>query len=77
MTSGMEEGAEFSEHLVQKQRVEKEAGSGKPLPPVQVACPCHQVPGATVTESCRAVAGWQGRCCPHEDGIEEEDGSDN
>ena len=44
MTSGMEEGEEFSEHLVQKQRVEKEAGSGKPLPSVQVACTCHQVP---------------------------------
>lgn len=44
MTPGMEEGVEFSEHLVQKQRVEKEAGSGKPLPSVQVARTCHQVP---------------------------------
>lgn len=43
MTSGMEEGVEFSEPLVQKQRVEKEAGSGRPLPSVQLAHTFHQV----------------------------------
>ena len=43
MTSGMEEGV-ISENLVQKQRVEKEAGSGRPLPSVQVAHTFHQAP---------------------------------
>ena len=40
----MEEGAEFGEPLVQTQRVEKEAGSGRPLPSVQVAHTFHQAP---------------------------------
>ena len=76
MTSGMEEGV-ISEPLVQKQSGEgsrlREASpispGGPHLPP--------GTPGTTVTKSCRSVAEWQGWCCPHGDGTEEEDGPDS
>lgn len=77
MTSEMEEGV-FSEHLVQK----TESGEGSRLREASSISPgCPHLPpvtpGTPVTKSCRSIAGGQGWCCPHRDGIEEEDEPDN